>query len=313
MLGQVGAGRQRGVGVRVARREQQRVRVGLRAVVERVDHDVAEAPWHHRAGEACEPREERHDREDADAEAEAPPVAEAAAVAGAEPRGEHQRRRREHPAERDRPAVLRHRLRELDVDRIAARVAEEAGVRVRGHPEVRVEMHRVAHERGVEVVHPAGRLGAHERGDPQHRREHQGGHRPHPEPDDVREREQQAEEDRQARALEGVGDGEPDRITEHSRRGYPSHRRRPQATVRTARPGGGIWRYAAGLNPAVLTDMWVRIPPRASSLRPDPAAAGSPAAAGPRCRPTSRRRCRRGPGGARRRRGRGSRRARSRG
>src|SRR3954464_4745030 len=108
--------------------DEEQVRVCLPEVAERVGHQVAKAPRRAAADERDEPGE---DRGEGEREEQAEP--------------DDPRRDDEDDAERRLPAVLALRLRgQREVERIAARLAGEAGERVRRDAHERVDMELVA-------------------------------------------------------------------------------------------------------------------------------------------------------------------------
>ena len=124
---------------------------------------------------------------------------------------EQQRRQREEdPEERHEPS-LRHRPVDRQVDRIRAGSAREARKRIRGEEQEGVQVRGVAEVRGEETVQRARDAPGRERDEPGHEHGQESGEAPEHEPDEVGEREQQPEEDRQARAPQVVRDVEPDR------------------------------------------------------------------------------------------------------
>ena len=146
----------------------------------------------------------------------------APAAAGARERaGEQEGRDREDEAERDAPPVLVADRRHLGVDGIAVRPAEEAGERVRGEVHERVDVQRVAHEHHVDVAQALRRAALDQGRDPQHGGQQEHPERPDPEPDEVRDRHEQPEEDGQPAAVQIV-------VVED-----------PQLVGRRAAPGGG--------------------------------------------------------------------------
>ena len=142
---------------------------------------------------------------------------------------------------------------DLEVDRIAAGLADEPGERVPREEDVRVDVGRVADERRVEVPERPRQRAAHEREDPRDRRDREErDRRPEPEPDQVRDREQEPEEDRQPRAAAGRRRTTmPDRVRLH-RPGLSSIRRGRLRPTRLTRAAGARLR-SRQMTPPVRT------------------------------------------------------------
>lgn len=245
--------RQRGGAVGVAVGEEGEVAVGLGGVAEAVDGEIPQARVRAPAGEDHEPGADRDEGEDAGerravrprpvavARRRAGPAAPAAAAD--ERRGEHAGRQPEDDPEGDRPPVLARGRGQLEVDGVAG-LAEEARVRVGGEAHVRVQVDAVADVRPVEAVQ-AGRPAGDERPRPQDGRDDDDRDPPQPPPDDVRDREDQAEDDRQAAALQRpVAHDDLDRM----RRRCGLHGPYPARFAGRARPAPAAARQLADVN-----------------------------------------------------------------
>src|SRR5689334_17644409 len=187
----------RRVAVRVTLGEKERVRTHLSAIADPVSARVAKPARHLPGDERREPAEKRTDSGEHATPREATFTAAGAAspVAGeektdwdaepaAERRTDRQRRDREHDPEQDRPPALRLRLSgQDDVDRILARLADKARIRVSDEIEIRAQVHAVADVRAEEAMEQA-RWPAHEqRREPVEDPDDQGEDRPEDEPD----------------------------------------------------------------------------------------------------------------------------------
>ena len=229
--GGLGGGGVERVAARIAVREEEDVAEGLGRVPEAVGDEVAEAHRGAPEGHAGPPAEERdHDR-DAQLVGEVDPgllvpasgfalvasTATAADANGSERARQRDRGRGENPPERRLPAVLAGRLLDRHVDRIAARLPGEAGVRVRREKEVGAQVGRVAHVGRLEAVEPARKACGEEDDEPAEDRHEEDRDPPQDDPDDVRDGEEDPEEHGQARPREIVLDVEPDGMRLHRR------------------------------------------------------------------------------------------------
>ena len=133
----------------------------------------------------------------------------------AEPAGHGERRDGEDHAEGGLRAVLRLRLVDLELDRVAARPAGEAGERVAEEEDERVHVRPVAEERPEEAVEGVRQPAGHERGEPAGDRGEERRDRPEEPPHEVRDREQEPEEHREPVALAVVRDLEADGVGGH--------------------------------------------------------------------------------------------------
>ena len=236
-----GVRRQRGerqhagrVARRVAVGDEQQVAERLRRVADAVGDQVAEA-----AGRRARARARRTTRGTPPSQRRPPtlqpadhPESELAEAshetspnhdATAEDGREEERREREHEAGRDPAARLARRGIDLEVDGVPVAAAERR-VRPGGQVDVRAHLDRVAQVRDDERLQRARRLALEEQREPEDDRD--GGRRDAPERDDdeVRDREEEAEEDGDARPLEVVGDDDAD--------GEAGAARRPRAHSR---------------------------------------------------------------------------------
>src|SRR6185436_8910111 len=134
-----------------------------------------------------------------------------------EGRGDDDRGERKNDPEEGLPAALRHGRVDLDIHGVA-RLAGEAGIRVRREEEVRVQMRREADVGGKEVVQGERRAPFDQGEEPIDDRDEEDADRPDDKPDPERDREDQPEEDREPRALEVVGDDHSDRVAVGIRR-----------------------------------------------------------------------------------------------
>ncbi len=212
-----------GVGVarRVAVVQEEQVAERLRRVALAVDLRVAQAGRRPCERERGEPRQHgEREAETAVGDGERPRVARpagpAVAAAAVAPSGsvrdggrEHQRRERQEDPQRDGPAPLRAGRRELRLDHVAG-LAEEARIAAGGEVGVGVDVERVAHVGRVERVRPLGGAAADQRDHPVDRRDHHRSDAPHPQPDEVGDHDEEAEEDRRPRAGAVVRVSDPD-------------------------------------------------------------------------------------------------------
>ncbi len=225
------AGRVPRVGVRIPVGQEEEIAGGLGRVAKPVGGEVAEAQRHAGQGDADEPAEEGGG-EDRAARGERRPlrllltraaagIPAAAATAGRARQRGREKARRDHqkPSEGGLPAALPCRLVDLEVDRVVAGLADEAGIIVRGEVEVGEQVRRVAHVRGGEVVQPLRQAPGDEGDEPAQDRHEEHDDAPEEEPDEVGNREEQPEEDGQPRPSLIVLDYEPDRVRLH-RHGY---------------------------------------------------------------------------------------------
>ena len=223
MRGQAPLGTERlRIRARIAIREHQHVRPSPCVVAHTVGGEVAKPSWH---PSECDNREPPDERADGERPADRHEVRRlgvsglsSAGARGAEPPADDGRQREsrdcEQQAQRDLPASLRLRPGNLDVHRIAG-VPGEAREWVRDEAEITVQVCGVADVGREEIVQTLWRTASHERRYPRRNRREDDGDRPQHEPDEVRDREQQAEEDGEARAAKVVVDGEPDRMVVH--------------------------------------------------------------------------------------------------
>ena len=207
----------RRVGVRVAIGDEQEVRGRLRRVADRVRAGVAQAFRHPSLDERGKPAEYRADDQQRSASG---PLSRLAArraeVSGAQPgeRGrDEQRRQYEQEPKEDRPATLSNRLfGQLHVDRVLPGFPHEAGIGVGHEREICGEVRLVADVAAHHSVEPGGRAAGEDRDHPVDDAGDDDPDRPEREPDEVWNREQQSEEDRDPRALVVVLDDEVDRM-----------------------------------------------------------------------------------------------------
>ena len=129
----------------------------------------------------------------------------AARAAGHERAGDDQGWDRKDDAKADLPAVLRLRRSDRHVYRIA-RLAQEVGERLGGQQHIGADVDRVADVGREKVVQSVGGSPCYQRGKPIHDHRHRGDDPPQSQPDQVRDRQQQAKEDGQTRALQVVAD-----------------------------------------------------------------------------------------------------------
>jgi hypothetical protein len=193
---------------RIAVGQQQRVCGGLGPVADRIRRRVAHAARHAAAHERGEPPEHRDGDGEAAGSAEqcdARPAAERGRAA--EGRREEQRRKREHEPEAGPEPSLARRGADLDVDGILGR-AGEARIRRRREREVRREVDRVPDVRGEEVVQRPGGPALEQDGEPDDEHERERRHAVQRHPDEMRQRENEPEQDREAPPREIVGDDE---------------------------------------------------------------------------------------------------------
>ncbi len=209
------------VGVRIPVGEQQQVRVGLRRVADAVGAQVAQPVRHPPEGDRREPAEETANNCDT-RKAAGPGLAgsvarvRAAAAAGgpAQHPGKDERGHGKEETEPDRPPALRCRRRDLHVDGVPGR-PRESWIGIRRHRDVRAEMRHVADVHREEVMQPVRQPPLHQRHEPGDDCEHDDAERPQHDPEEVRDREEQPEEDGQPRSLKIVVDDEPDRMFVH--------------------------------------------------------------------------------------------------
>src|SRR5436190_2663936 len=162
---------------------------------------------------------------------------------------------REDQPKRHRPAVLRLRWVDLEVDRVA-RLASEPGKRICDQQHVGVDVSLVAQEGGEEVVESFGRLSGDQGGDPVGERGQDGDNAPERKPDQVWDREDQPEERGQAIPLQIVGDDEPDRVADLCGRWHCLfHAAILEQNQRPSKLGGRFPRNAA--TPSRKSSVWV--------------------------------------------------------
>ena len=211
------------VGVRIAVGEEEEIAPGLRAVAQGVREQVAEAGGHAPERQAAEPGEEAdggRDSPDHDEHVLLPRRL-VVGVLGHEVDEQDGRevesRERQHHPEGGLPPVLPPGRCDLEVDRVAAGLADEA----RGtgsRPGRRTRRRGSCSGRSAAKKSPERprQRPAHEREDPGDRRDREErDRRPEREPDQVRDREEEPEEDRQPRAPQVVLDDHPDRVRLH--------------------------------------------------------------------------------------------------
>ncbi len=232
-------GRVRG---RVAPGEEEVVATRLSAVAERVRGQVAEPTRGAPEDEAEEPGEERDDPGEAADEREAVREEDrrpADREAAAEERREEQRRDGEDEAEGAAPAALPRGRVDLEVDRVPG-TAAEAGVRAGSEEDVRADVGRVADVAGREAVEARRQLAVDDDGEPVHEGDEADRDPPERDPEDVRDREQPAEEDGQpAPAQFVVADDEADRTAFPGSDG-DGHAPHSARSGRTARARHGV-------------------------------------------------------------------------
>jgi hypothetical protein len=124
---------------------------------------------------------------------------------------EHQHGRREQQPEEDRPAALALGRIDLDVERVRAGPAPEGRERVGDQEDVAPDPRRVAQVRGQELVQPLRRAPADQRREPRRDREQRGCDPPDVDPDEVRDREDEPQQDAEAPPLEALVDANADR------------------------------------------------------------------------------------------------------
>ena len=236
------------VGIRIALGEEQAIGIRLGGVADAVGAKVAQPERHPPGRERREPAEQAADGRDAadrgkPAPAAPPPVgalpgAAPGMEARAEDPGEDQRRQREQDPKCDRPAPLRLRPRgQRHVDGVPG-LAREPGIRVRDEEHVPGQVGHVADVAAEEPVQRLGQAAGDEGGEPARDRGEEDADRPEHDPDQMRDREQQPEQDRQARTPEIVRKREPDRMVVHGRESTMRERWRRLATTCSRRRSG---------------------------------------------------------------------------
>ena len=157
--------------------------------------EVAHALGHPARGEPVPPREERDEERNASKRA-----------------SDDERRNREKDAEEHLPPALLGAGLDLEVDPVRAGSSDEAGEAPPDEIHEREEVRLVADIRGEEAVQPGRHPARHERGEPGGDRREDDRDRPQEEPDKVGDRQEQAEEHRQARPREVVVDRHADGV-----------------------------------------------------------------------------------------------------
>ena len=209
---------------RVARREKEEVRPGLRGVAERERDQVAKPTGRISARDDREPREERRSRRDAAhrrcVEPEGLLVSARrrrrralAGRTGREAAAEHCREEecrdcKEQPEEASPPSLAHGRV-DLDVDGIVLLNAEPR-IRVRREEHVRADLRRVADVARDEVMEAVRHLRLDQHGEPVHEADDERRDAAQHDPEEEGDREEEPEEHRQAAALEVVAHDEPD-------------------------------------------------------------------------------------------------------
>ena len=188
------------VAVGIAVGDDEQVRPVLNPVVEAVDGQVAKAARHTPDGHDREPGQERNRRDQPER-----------VIARVRARGRHTKRARQDRSGNDQdepeaglPAVLRLLRRDLRVERVGAGRPLEARKRVRREIEVAEHVCRVAQVARLHVV--GDRVAREQRPEPVDDREDDREDAEQREDDQVRDHQDEAEEDREAGALEVVRD-----------------------------------------------------------------------------------------------------------
>ncbi len=186
---------ERRVGRRIRRCDEQDVRVRLRRVAEPVRGDVAQTVRHLAQSKAREPPEECGRQDDPAAHGEGAPEAPGRAAAVHQRQEEDRRNRKQEAGAGCQPRLPLRRV-QLDVDRVP-RLTEEPRKRVRCQREVGADVRRVANVGDVEGLQWVGRPCAHHRYEPLRDRGEEDRERPQSEPDEMRDRKEEPEEDRE--------------------------------------------------------------------------------------------------------------------
>ena len=215
---------ERGVGRRVARREQQEIAGRLSAVAEGESDEVTQAARRSSASDDEEPGEEGAGCGSPTERGRAPPdrlpvpvrrrpraLARRAGREAAAERGcDRERRKRQKETEEATPPPLLHGRVDRDVHGIVG-LAAEPRVRVRRKEDVGAHLRRIPDVVRDELVQARRDLALDEHGEPVHERDDERRDPPQRHPDDERDRQEEPEDDREPSSLQVVADDEPNR------------------------------------------------------------------------------------------------------